>query len=699
MKKIFLVILSALMLSQTTTAVFAEDEVLPAESLTLAEGSHLVLADNGYVDGIDGTITVGELKANFVGDVDVAGKADDALACTDDVIGDYKVLIYGDVNRDGKVNLSDISGMLQNIAGWGTDINTDAADVNKSGDTDLLDITKMLKAAAGWDDISLGNVRMVFENKALTAEYEDDTLGLTFVDMMYKHGRDISEYPDEFSFKMKLAKDEDESCQALLVSSTDREGLSAELSEFVSEHGDATMESKLEWVTYYDHSLAWPIIKNDATRQKGYWTNTSEYVTRTGAVIPEVVMEMADTFELKENLLQHLVISVSSTKDTPAGMYTAILNIKDGDKVIKTARVYAYVWDFTMPEAPYSASLFAGNHTVDNYDFMLDYNICDYILPYEITDDRADAYISDPRVTAFVIAGGAAGPNGEYGTDMYAGSMNETPEATVANYNKVASNPEWFSKGVFYYTDEPWGPHLDTLKNTYEYITDLLGTKNIRNMTPLGGNDGNFSDYCAQNNCDPVEYIKDYINVWCPQSTAFHLLSEGGLWTPRKFVYKFGEFAERAEAFRERGDTMWWYVCCAPEIPYANYFTWYQGVVVRLLSWQQYFNNVDGVLYYRTFGGDITKHKFDITNGDGILQYEGRYWGRTGYAASWRLIQIRDGFDDFDYLRMAEELVGREAVMEIVTKVTTGMLRYTEDYNVLDDCRDEIAKMIIEAQA
>ena len=232
MKKLLSFVLATLMLSTSAIPVFAEDA--PA-GLTLAEDSHLVLdAETGYVDKIDGTITVGELKKNFAGDVSVAGKSDDADVATDDVIGDYKALIYGDVNRDGKVNLSDVSGTLQIIANWDVDVNKDAADVNKTGDVNLTDVTKLLKKVAGWADISLGNVRLVYENKAETAENEDSTLKLQFVDMMYKHGRDISAYPNEYSYKMKLAKNEDESCQALLVSETAREGLSAELTEFVN---------------------------------------------------------------------------------------------------------------------------------------------------------------------------------------------------------------------------------------------------------------------------------------------------------------------------------------------------------------------------------------------------------------------------------------------------------------------------------
>ena len=171
MKKLLSFVLTAVMLLSCATAVFAEDA--PA-GLTLAEGSHLVLdAATGYVDKIDGTITVGELKANFAGAVDVAGKADDAAVATDDVIGGYKALIYGDVNRDGKINLADVSGILQNVAGWAVDVNTDAADVDKTGKINLADITKVLKYIAGWDDISLGNVRMIFENVKLEAENED----------------------------------------------------------------------------------------------------------------------------------------------------------------------------------------------------------------------------------------------------------------------------------------------------------------------------------------------------------------------------------------------------------------------------------------------------------------------------------------------------------------------------------------------
>ena len=220
-------------------------------------------------------------------------------------------------------------------------------------------------------------------------------------------------------------------------------------------------------------------------------------------------------------------------------------------------------------------------------------------------------------------------------------------------------------------------------------------------MTPLAGHSYPDDDY-KNKNIDVIEFMDPYINVWCPQAHAYHDLEDGGKWTPRYAHKKYGNYSGRAAAFRENGEEIWWYVCVDPQVPYPNYFNFYQGVINRLLSWQQYMNNVDGVLYYATGSGWdlISKNRFELRDaGDGTLQFPGEKWGRTGPAASWRLYQIRDGFDDFDYLKIAEELVGREEVMKVVTKVTSGMLKYTEDYRVLEAARDEIVKIILENQA
>lgn len=59
--------------------------------------------------------------------------------------------LAGDVNGDGKVNISDVSAILRKIAGHkNTDIDLSAADVNGDGKVNVSDVTALLRRIAGW---------------------------------------------------------------------------------------------------------------------------------------------------------------------------------------------------------------------------------------------------------------------------------------------------------------------------------------------------------------------------------------------------------------------------------------------------------------------------------------------------------------------------------------------------------------------
>ena len=63
----------------------------------------------------------------------------------------YDALLLGDVNVDGKVNLSDISAMLKKIAAWDVELSDVASDTNGDGNTNLSDVSLALQYIAGWD--------------------------------------------------------------------------------------------------------------------------------------------------------------------------------------------------------------------------------------------------------------------------------------------------------------------------------------------------------------------------------------------------------------------------------------------------------------------------------------------------------------------------------------------------------------------
>ncbi|MBQ7827183.1 MAG: DUF4091 domain-containing protein [Clostridia bacterium] len=700
MKRLLSAALAGIMLLGAAMPIVAEDA--PA-GLTLAEGSHLVLdADSKIIDKIDGTISVADLKANFAGEVAVIGadgaaKADDSAVATDDSVGDYKAMIYGDVNRDGKIALADVSGVLQSIAGWSTDVNTFAADVDKTGNLNLSDITKLLKYIAGWDDVSLGNVRWVFENTKLEAANESADLDLFFDSTLIKTGRSDNENTGKNSFKIRLARNESEACQFFVAADKSMEGLTVELTPFEHEFGEGTLEAEIFIHYYYDMTVHTNAIP----------TGYGEIVESDGFVEP--LLPLADSFEVAAGKNQGFNIDLTAGKDAPAGMYKAVLSIKDSEgNELKRANVYAYVWDFTLPDTPYSKSSFgmsgygiyatlgaydrkwySGDDSqthAAHYEFLLEHNVSAYQLPYEITDSRADALMSDPRVTSFEICG----ENLRLPDD-------DDWNQTLANWNKVQSNPVWAEKGHFYYVDEPYEPGYALVKHQHEYITQKLGTDDFDIILPFFN-----STVDVSSGLDMLEFIIPYVDIFVPRSDGFHPNLETAYgrspWTPRRSHRIYGENLDRLKKIQEDPEKeLWWYTCIDPGFPYPNLFTGQQGNMNRVIWWQQFLFDTEGFLYWATQSGwdSVRAHK-DPGNGDGLLMYLGVFFGYEANipVASYRLIQVRDGFDDFDYLKIAEELCGREAVMEIVTRLTTDVLKVNEDPAVMEACRDAVAELI-----
>ena len=69
---------------------------------------------------------------------------------------DFVNVVYGDVNDDTSINLTDAIFMMQYIAKWTVTINEDAADVNNDGTVNIKDVVKMMQYIAKWD-VTLGS--------------------------------------------------------------------------------------------------------------------------------------------------------------------------------------------------------------------------------------------------------------------------------------------------------------------------------------------------------------------------------------------------------------------------------------------------------------------------------------------------------------------------------------------------------------
>ena len=378
-------------------------------------------------------------------------------------------------------------------------------------------------------------------------------------------------------------------------------------------------------------------------------------------------------------------------EDTPAGIYTGKITIcqrQERDYVWETTRTLleaeftVEVLDVTFPAAAYndtavgvsfSGQFFALNGVEQGtpeaealyqqyYDYLLDHKISAYSLPYDILDERADAYMSDPRVKGFQIP-----------------YPREDDAQLQAYYQKVQSNPEWARKGYFYPIDEPG---TAAMIDSYNAITERLAAlcPGYHMVTPFFT--WKFSD--GGTGYDNLAIQDGRSDIICPISNLFD--SRG-----------FPEAVQKR--VNDGGDRAWWYVCCGPTGNYCNMFIHKQGTRHRLLFWQQYQQNLTGLLYWSSVYWEKANPWFSAVTwnsweacGDGSWFYPGPGAGLNEPVPSLRLKNIADGLEDYDLLRMAEERFGRDYCLEKADQLSRSLTSYTKDPAKIESVRVSILR-------
>ena len=84
----------------------------------------------------------------------------------------------------------------------------------------------------------------------------------------------------------------------------------------------------------------------------------------------------------------------------------------------------------------------------------------------------------------------------------------------------------------------------------------------------------------------------------------------------------------------------------------------------------------------------------DSVYGDGSLFYPGRNVGVEGPVASLRLDCIRNGIEDIELLKLAEEKLGKAWVDEQLDNVTKSVTNHTKKNNVYNETRIAIGEAL-----
>ena len=609
------------------------------------------------------------------------------------------VIVPGDATGDARINARDVVAAMRAALGETERVILSAADVNADGAVNARDVIKLMRYIVGWAE-TLGAERS-------PAEADDAALTVYFASSMQRIARGDAAIHGTPDGVIRMAKNEIEDAHMILVSSQQRTGLTLDVGAIANAAGDV-LDREVRYGYYYYTEMF-----NDL--------NSQDFQNTTSAWWADPYPTLDAPFDVGANENQSFIVKVKTTADTAAGWYKAPVRVLDGaGNELKKSELYVYVWDFAVDDTKLSYTMFSTGSsglagyfggTADRkyydsavwsplykeywYDYCLENKMCLEDLPYDLHDSRVDAYLDDPRVTSFVTVSG-----------ILADTWDSPDVAGIRrDYAKLSQKEEWLDKAYIYTVDEPYGAAgAEYVKKQWNGAKEVLGDTRFQTIIPFG------NGWLSELGKDMLDETWDYCNAFCPLAACFtpaanhrtrrdnpELYPTWGEYMTDQQIRKYGEFAPRYEQLRERGDKMWYYICIGPYYPHANYWNSYQGAWARVVQWQQYLCHSDGFLYWSISFWNVEEHSSKMITlkrtggGDGLLAYPGTFWSDTpDLVPSIRFEIVRDALEDYAYLRMLEDALGRDAALSYVTRLTTDVLHFTQDWRNLSSVRDEL---------
>lgn len=348
---------------------------------------------------------------------------------------------------------------------------------------------------------------------------------------------------------------------------------------------------------------------------------------------------------------QAILYTVRTKKNTPPGQYEGTITITANGKVEKvpiTVNVRNFslsnenhvqtafaIWDWMLPYG--YPGLIEGSDEYwalmqNYYAFFLNYHVTPTDLPIPADDytqyvKDAKKYIEDPRVSA-------------YSLPYTIGDLENGRAKQLVADLKAA---KLFDKAYYYLGNEIDEPEPD------KYPLVKLRSKQIKQIDPQ-------LRHVVTTSFHPD--LNDYVTTFTPLIREFEQAS----------------YEKTVQQQLNKGNEVWWYSCVIPRNPYPSYHLDDDIISARLMPWMQKAYNVSGNLYwsvnvYAKWNGTAYTQRdiwndplaFDGANGDGVLVYPGHKYGMKGPIPTLRLVAIRDGNQDYEYLWLLEDRLKRAA--------------------------------------
>ena len=555
-------------------------------------------------------------------------------------------------------------------------------------------------------DMDMTEFDPVKEHATVTAPQDDPNVFYWFDHITEKVDRYTINQNGRQQYTIQMAKNEMEGCQFFLYAPTQRK-ITVKISDFENSYGE-TLKTELGVEFYMEdgyvdmHFYGNPVYPDGVVPYESYISKTDGGYYEEGAWV-SIGPYSPKTWDLEnypyKDTSRGFVVQATTTPETRTGEYMATIEIYDAETgdCIKMMNLYTYVYNVTLSEETAldtSFQIWPGD-ILEQYAHLgstasheeIIKAVAEFLLDYRITTsgtaDYGEEWLSNPRVTTIRVT-------------------------TKEQFDALKDNPILAEKLFYYGQDEPGTsrPNIGdpTGKNSIAKLKEeaemLLswGWDDYRMVSPFELN----ITYKVDGSKDQIDYMSRYVTIWCPKFLSFtpRALSfmAGSMYTHSTAQDRtFGEFADRMAGYVAEGDELWAYVSCVPQYtaPYQNILIFNDGADARTMFWTCYNEDVTGFLYwhvsnYVTNNGTPGDNNFTMRcpfpkegPGDGIIIYPGATYGQLDPIPSIRLINMREGIEDYQLLTMLEEAMGEAYTDELVHHIVTSTITFTQDDDVI----------------
>ncbi len=533
--------------------------------------------------------------------------------------------------------------------------------------------------------------------------------------------------------KLAAARNDFEAVQVVVRPGKGLKNLTATLGSLRGPEGAVIGGKDLQVMRVYYHKVENP---TDGTGVRDRW--------------PDALPPLDKPIDVAAGENQPLWILVHVGKDAKAGDYSGSLKLK-ADGWEATVPLALHVWDYALPERNHIDTAFGfepGNvyryhglkseadkrRVLDMYmQCFADHRISPYNpTPMDPIRVKFDTKSDPPGVkvdfTAFDKAMARAvekynftgirlpisGMGGGTFHARYAPKIGpfgeDTPQykALFSNYVKQLEThfrgKGWLDMVYIYWFDEP-------APRDYAFVRG--GMERLRKYAP------GFARMLTE---QPEEGIIGCVDIWCPL-------------TPH-------DDPEIRQACFDRGERMWWYVCCGPKAPYCTLFIDHPATEFRVWLWQTWKRDITGILiwhsnywhsstafpnsvqnpyedpmsYVRGYSTPAGTKRF-WGNGDGRFMYPPLSAAVPGLSgkdpvieppvSSIRWEMLREGIEDYESLYLLRELLEKnrknlppaevtriESLLKVPEEITKSLTEFTTDPSPIYTRRAEVARAI-----